>query len=56
MNKLNIQLKKIEHFVKYPSMIPYSGQDYELDLHKKLLLIGESNYLPEESEIHLDDK
>jgi hypothetical protein len=56
MNKLNIQLKKIEHFVKYPSMIPYIGQDYELDLHKKLLLIGESNYLPEESEIHLDDK
>lgn len=56
MNKLINQLEKKEHFVKYPSMIPYIGQDFESDIHKKLLLIGESNYLPDDSEIHLDDR
>lgn len=44
-------LQKIEHYQRYPAMLPYIGPDYHLS-SRPLLLIGESNYLPERSTIH----
>lgn len=35
-------------------MMPYIGADYISALHSKLLILGESFYLPKESTIHLD--
>jgi len=51
-NDLIEKLSGVEHYKKYPSMIPYIGKDYISDKHKKLLIIGESHYLPEKSFIH----
>ncbi len=45
-------LKTIPHFKAYPAMLPFVGSNYESANHKKLLLIGESNYLPQKSEIN----
>ena len=45
---------KIDHFAKYPAMLPYIGGNYISTIHKKLLLIGESNYFPKTSTIHKD--
>lgn len=47
------KLSAIDHFVKYPEMLPHVGVDFQGDGHKKLLLIAESNYLPPESTVHL---
>ena len=47
-------LAAIPHFERFPVMLPYIGPDYIAPDHKKLLLIGESNYLPEDSTIHKD--
>ena len=47
---------KIEHFAKFPCMVPFVGQQYSHPRHKKLLVVGESHYLSSESTIHLDDK
>ncbi len=38
---------------KYPQIIPYIGSKYK---EKRLLLILESHFLPDESKIHLDPK
>ena len=45
---------KIDHYIRYPAMLPYVGENYISTRHKKLLLIGESNYFPETSTIHRD--
>ena len=47
-------LREIQHFQSYPSMLPYVGEDYETGSHRKMLLVGESFYFPEESTVHLD--
>ena len=47
---------KIEHFAKFPCMVPFVGQQYSHPRHKKLLVVGESHYLSSKSTIHLDDK
>ena len=41
------ELKKIPHFVKYPQMIPFVGNDYD---KTRLLVLGESHYLPKGEE------
>jgi hypothetical protein len=45
---------KIDHYAKYPAMLPYVGGNYISAIHMKLMLIGESNYFPETSTIHKD--
>jgi len=59
MNKNNTTFKQyddklnlIEHYQKFPAMKPYIGNNYGKH-HKKLILIGESHYLPKHSTIHL---
>jgi hypothetical protein len=47
-------LNQIEHYKKFPAMIPFIGKQYLDSCHQKLLLIGESNYFPKASEIHKD--
>ncbi|MDD4963962.1 MAG: hypothetical protein PHI11_08610 [Gallionella sp.] len=45
-------LKQIEHYKKYPQMMPFIGDNYVSLSHRKLLLIGESNYFPKKAESH----
>lgn len=46
------QLQEIEHYQQFPLMMPYLGPKYGSVGKVKVLLIAESNYLPENSEIH----
>jgi len=48
------KLEEVKHYKKYPKMIPFVGNDYISDNHKKLLIIAESHYLPNESTLHLN--
>lgn len=50
----DIALKEIPHYKSFPAMMPYIGKDYISPIHSKLLILGESFYLPEESTVHLD--
>ena len=50
--KFDKELKKIEHYDRFPSMLPYVGINYGKNDNPKILLIGESNYLPDYSKIH----
>jgi len=43
------QLGSICHFVKYPQLKPFVGKNYNVG-HKKILVIGESHYLPPETD------
>jgi len=47
-------LKRIKHYQQFPELLPWIGEEYDSKDHKKLLLIGESHYLPANSIIHLD--
>jgi len=38
------------HYRRYPKMKPWVGAGFESPKHKKLLVIGESHYLPKESD------
>ncbi len=51
--KYDNKLIKIEHFTKHPQMIPLVGKDYGNQNYKRLLIIGESHFLPDYSRIHL---
>ena len=42
------------HLRRFPGMQPWMGDHYQDDRHKRLLIIGESHYLPEGSTIHHD--
>ena len=44
----------IKHYQNFPCMKPWIGKNYSTAEHKKLLIIGESHYLPKDSNIHLD--
>lgn len=52
IKKFDNQLSAISRLAMIPAMMPYIGADYESSLHKKLLIIGESYYFPDESTIH----
>ena len=43
-----------EHLRRFPCMQPWIGSRYRDQRHKRLLVIGESHYLPPESTIHHD--
>lgn len=43
-----------EHYQRFPSMKPWQGSRYKHPSHKRLLVVGESHYLPDKSTIHLD--
>ena len=50
-NRYNEQLRRIEHYERYPQMMPFVGRGYE---EYRTLLLLESHYLPKESRVHLD--
>lgn len=54
MNKKEIQtqLAYLWFYKQFPAMIPFIGDYYSSSKHKKLLLIGESYYLPNETVLH----
>ena len=41
-----------EHLRRFPCMQPWIGSRYRDERHKRLLVVGESHYLPPESTIH----
>ena len=43
-----------DHLRRFPCMRPWIGSRYRDARHKRLLVIGESHYLPNESTIHHD--
>jgi hypothetical protein len=43
-----------KHLQRFPGMQPWIGDHYQDDRHKRLLIIGESHYLPEGSIVHHD--
>ena len=43
-----------DHLRRFPCMQPWIGSRYRDERHKRLLVIGESHYLPPESTIHHD--
>jgi len=50
------KLTQIEHYQKFPSMLPYIGKNYGINNSRKILLIGESHYLPPKSTISRDSE
>lgn len=48
------QLREIPHYRHYPEMMAFVGERYGADC-ERLLVIGESHYLPVKSTIHIDD-
>ncbi|MBN2294018.1 MAG: hypothetical protein JXM70_16450 [Pirellulales bacterium] len=48
------KLGKIEHYQRYPQMMPFVGEDYDGKTHFKVLLIAESHYFPSCSSKHKD--
>ena len=48
------RLREMDHYRRYPEMLPFVGNDYNDPSHGKLLLIAESHYLPEYSHAHND--
>lgn len=47
-------MDSIKHYQKFACMKPWIGSRYQSSSHKKLLVIGESHYLPKDSTIQLD--
>ena len=43
-----------DHLQRFPCMRPWIGSRYRDERHKRLLVIGESHYLPSDSTIHRD--
>ncbi len=50
--KYQKQLEEIKIFKQFPQLLPFVGKYYENN-NKKLLLIGESHYMPKKSIINL---
>ena len=48
------RLREIDHYKRYPAMIPFVGDQYESSEHRKVLIIAESNYLNEHVTVHHD--
>jgi hypothetical protein len=47
------KLQEIDHFRRYPAMLPFVGAAYHGLDHLPTLLVGESNYMPPASTVHL---
>ena len=54
IQELKNGLLSIDFYQSFPMMIPFIGDYYISDNHKRMLLVGESFYFPDESTIHLD--
>lgn len=54
IKQLKNALSEIEFYTQFPTMIPFVGDYYISDQHKKMLLVGESFYFPNASTIHKD--
>lgn len=52
-NEFEESFKEHSHYSKHQQMIPWVGYNYK---KIKVLIIGESHYLPEKSSIHLDSE
>jgi len=52
-NEYDDKLRCISHYGLYPEMMPWIGKDYP-ESRMKLLLLGESHYLEENSTYHHD--
>jgi len=50
--KFDPSLDQIDHLNRFPKMKPFVGENYEASSHKRLLIIGESGYFPDDSTIH----
>ena len=49
---MSYSFENIPHFQHYPCMRPFVGKKYLSPKHKKILLLGESFYLPNTTNIH----
>ena len=49
------KFQSIPFYKTHPYMMPFVGCNYESSEHKKLLLVGESHYMPKESVVHHDE-
>ncbi len=47
-------MKKPNHLERFPCLMPWVGDAYADNRHKRLLIVGESHYMPKESTIQLD--
>ena len=47
------ELSQIHHYIKFPSLMPFVGKSY-IKASKKILFLGESHYLPNNSNINLN--
>ena len=45
---------KINHYKKFPQLIPFVGENYSDNVSYRILLVAESHYLPDYSEKSLD--
>ncbi|MDR0832667.1 MAG: hypothetical protein LBN93_00515 [Candidatus Symbiothrix sp.] len=48
--QIGTEIVKEGVFERFPELVPVFGGNYSSDKHKKLLLVGESNYFPDEWE------
>lgn len=57
VDQLRAQLAQLPIHQKYPFFTPYVGEEYlENGIHKKLLIVGESHYLPLTSKVDVIDE
>ncbi|OWV19386.1 hypothetical protein B7982_14255 [Fibrobacter sp. UWB2] len=54
--KFDRQFLQIDFYSKHDYMMPFVGDYYEQKSHKKLLLLGESHYLPKKTSVCFDEK
>ena len=52
IDRYDERLLEIDHWRRYPEMLPFVGTEYDAASHQKLLLIAESHYLPSSSHAH----
>ena len=57
MNQQHVKekLREHKHLEKYPKLTPWVGQNYGM-LSKRLLIIGESHYLPKGVVCHQNEE
>ena len=51
LTKFDEELARVDHYVRYPSLIPFVGVKYE-ENPKRILILGESFYLSDECNQH----
>lgn len=51
-NLFDDSLRSIDHFIRYPQMLPFIGERYNVEKNR-ILLVTESHYLPKESEVDI---